>query len=279
LKAGTKSNHGIRRRTSVAIFLLWVLFLTLVSLALALEGPLSTPPGGVTLTQTGACAPPRLVAECIGRTGGTDLTFTDFDLSQSSVLYWGPEDANAVGLAFDCAIDGPGETMVLNLGQSDLANGVARWTGAANITYWDTNLMEWITDALSTRFTLTTTDLGGSVSLVEGSPLGIAGTVVLTVTGDFQANMLMEAFYRGMWYPSLELFDALQTRPEQENCAISQVDHGFYYEDEAITGLTQSTIARPGWAIQPRSLPASRRALMSPTTGTWGTAKPALAML
>jgi PKD repeat protein len=41
-----------------------------------------------------------------------------------------------------------------------------------------------------------------------------------------------------MWYPSLELFDALQTRPEHEYCAISQVNHGFYYEDEAIAGLT-----------------------------------------
>jgi hypothetical protein len=226
MKTGTKSYYVVQRRTSVAILILWTLFFALVPLVLALEGPVFPPPGGVTLITSGACAPPRPVEECIGRAGGTDLTFIDFDLSQSLALYWGPEDANAVGLAFDCAIDEPGETMTLDLGQSDLVFGMARWTGSADITYWDG--ATWVTSTLNTRFTLVTSDLEGPISL---SPSTITDTAVVTVPGDFVANLLMEACYDDNWTPALELFDALYTRPEHEYCAISSVDHGFFYED------------------------------------------------
>jgi PKD repeat protein len=226
----------INKRTSVAILILWALFCALIPLALALEGPVPTPPGGVMITQSGACTDlGRDLGECMGRTGGTDFAFTNFDLSQSLDLYWGPVGASAVGLAFDCFIDEPGETMTLDLGQSDLASGIAIFTGTAEITIWDGN--QWVTPTLNTRFTLTSSDSGGPLSLISGSSLGIAGTVVVTVTGSFTSNLLMEAEYGGVYAPALELFDALWTRPEHEYCAISTVDHGFFYTDDAITGL------------------------------------------
>lgn len=178
----------------------------------------------------------------MGRTGGTRLSFTDFDLSQSLVLYWGPEDANAVELAFDCVVNEPGETMALDLAQSSLANGMARWTGYAGITYWDNG---WIDDVLGTRFTLVTSDSTGPLSLIPGGPLDISAPAVITVTGSYAADMLMEAYYGGSWWPSLELFDALHTRPEHEYCAVSNVDHGFFYETETRVYLPMVLRAYP----------------------------------
>jgi hypothetical protein len=192
----------------------------------------------VTFTQQGACTEsqePRPLDECFGRAGGTDLIYTDFDLGQTEVLYWGIEDETAVGLAMDCAIDEPGETMVLSEAQSDLENGMARWIGLAEVTYLDGSV--WTTERLDTRFTLELTDLLGPVPLTDGSALGLEGTVVAVVNGDFEANLLMEARWSAFWYPVLELFDELRTRPEHEFCVISTIDHAFFYEDVAIGGL------------------------------------------
>ena len=237
MKTGVKFRGVIQRRMTMVILSLWILLCLIVPLALALEGPVLTPPGGVTFNESGACtALGDPVEECLGRTGGIDFTYTDFDLSQSQVLYWGPIDTTAVGLAFDCAIDETGESMSLNLGQSDLANGMARWTGSTDVTVW--NGVTWITDTVNTTFTLTASDLGGGIPLRSGTSLGLGNTAVITVAGDFAANLLMEAQYSGVLSPSLELFDGLHTRPEHENCAISRVEHGFFYEDDPITGLT-----------------------------------------
>jgi PKD repeat protein len=234
-----ESSRFISKRTSIVILVLWTLLCALVPLVVALEGPTPTPPGGVTLTKTGSgdCSWTYSVDECIGRPGGIDLKFADFDPTQYQVLHWGPVDANAVGLALDCFIDQPGETMGLYLPGSSLANGVAQWIGSTQITYW--NGFAWTTEPVDTRFTLSTSDLGGPVSLRPGSDLGIVGTAFITVTGDFVANMLMEARLIGspVWEPALVLFDRLRTRPEHEECAISEVTHGFYFEDVPISAL------------------------------------------
>jgi PKD repeat protein len=222
-----------------AIFIVLVIVLcALVPLVLALEGPVSTPPGGVTVVQSGDCYPTRPVTECIGRAGGTDFTFTDFDPEQYDVLYWGPQDANAVGLAFDCAVDEPGETMVLDVGASDFANGIARWTGTADITYYDFGLHQWVTQPFDTRFSLTTSDPGGPVVAFAGSDLGIGGTALITVPGDFEANMIMEVYFINSWDPALEVFDYLHTPANYEFCAISVVTDSFYFDDVPITGLS-----------------------------------------
>lgn len=232
------TEHRFTRRIAAIFVVLAIVLCALVPLVLALEGPVSTPPGGVTVVQTGDCTATRPVSECIGRAGGTDYTFTDFDPEQYDVLYWGPQDANAVGLAFDCAIDEPGETMVLDAGASDFANGIARWTGSAEITYYDFGLHTWVTQPFDTRFSLTTSDLGGPVSPFSGSDLGIGGTALITVPGDFEANMIMEVYYINSWDPALEVFDTLHTPANYEFCAISVVTDSFYFDDVPITGLS-----------------------------------------
>jgi len=221
----------------VAALLLFVLLCGLVSLAFALEGPVLPPPGGATITQDPQCTDWNLdTDECIGRAGGMDLVFTGMDLSQMAILYWGPADATAIGLALDCYIDEGGETMVLSLPNSDLANGMARWLGTTDITYW--NGAAWTTVGVATRFTLETFDISGPVPMTSGQILGLGDIAVAQVPGDFRGNLLMEAYFGGNWYPAVSLFDDLHTRPEEEGCAISAFDHGFFYEDVAITGLS-----------------------------------------
>lgn len=221
----------------MAALLLFVLLCGLVSLAFALEGPVLPPPGGVTIVQDPQCTDWNLdTDECIGRAGGMDLVFTSMDLSQMAILYWGPEDATAIGLALDCAIDEGGETMVLSLPDSNLAGGMARWLGMAEIDVWGGT--GWETISLDTRFTLETFNISGPIPMTSGQTLGLGDIAVAQVLGDFRANLLMEVEYLGIWYPALWLFDDLPTRPEQEYCAISAFDHGFFYEDVAITGLS-----------------------------------------
>src|SRR5262245_19319235 len=58
-------------------------------------GPVYPPPGGVSFTPSGD----------IGRPGGKDVVFTNFDFSQFSELYWGPSDSGAVRIALDGAFD------------------------------------------------------------------------------------------------------------------------------------------------------------------------------
>ena len=224
------------RQASVAALLLFVLLCGLVSLAFALEGPVLPPPGGVLITQDPQCTDWKLDPdECIGRDGGMDLVFTNLDLSQMAVLYWGPEDATAIGLALDCAIDEGGETMVFSPAESNLAGGMARWLGTTELTYW--NEVTWITVSLDTRFTLQTFDISGPVPMTLGDTLGLGDIAVAQVPGGFRANLLMEAYFGGNWYSAIWLFDAFHTRPEEEWCAISNFDHGFFYDDVPITGL------------------------------------------
>ena len=225
------------RHAGVAALLLCVLLCGLVSLAFALEGPVLPPPGGVTITQDPQCTDWNLDPdECIGRDGGMDLVFTGMALSQVAILYWGPEDATAIGLALDCYIDEGGETMLFSPGQSNLSGGMARWLGTTELTYW--NDVTWVTDSLDTRFTLLTFDISGPVPMTLGDTLGLGDIAVAQVPGDFRANLLMEAYFGGNWYSAIWLFDALHTRPEEEWCAISNFDHGFFYDDVPVTGLS-----------------------------------------
>lgn len=225
------------RQSSVAALLLFVLLCGFVSLAFALEGPVLPPPGGVTITEDPKCVDWHLDPdECIGRDGGMDLVFTGMDLSQMAVLYWGPEDATAIGLALDCAIDEGGETMVLSLPDSNLAGGMARWLGTTEITYW--NDVTWVTASVDTRFTLQTFDISGPLPMTLGDTLGLGDIAVAQVPGDFRANLLMEAYFGGNWYSAIWLFDAFHTRPEEEGCVISEFDHGFFYDDVPIIGLS-----------------------------------------
>ncbi len=205
------------------------------SVALALVGPVSTPPGGVTITQTGACAPAYAIGECIGKGSGLNIAYSNFDFSQFETLHWGAAEIDAVAFAFDGGIDQIGETMTFDLAQSDLANGMARWTGQATLWYWVGSF--YATSPFLTRFTLRVTDsLGNPVPMIQASALGIPGNgAVITVTGNFTANLLIET-NSGGWQPALQVFDGYNT--PYGMYAQSSFDGEFYYTDVPVAGLT-----------------------------------------
>jgi hypothetical protein len=205
--------------------------LLLSSVTWALGGPASTPPGGVTIT------PSDPTGRQIGITGGISYTYSGFDFSRFKTLYWGAVETGTVGFAFDGTIDQPGEVMTFTLAGSDLANGMALWTGSSRITYWTG--YGWTDWVLPTHFTLRVTDASGDpIPLVLGSTLGLPGDgVVMTVTGDFTAWMLVETD-NGDWYPALEVFNSFQTISGLDGQVPTRFDGQFYYEDIPASGLT-----------------------------------------
>ncbi|MBN1978929.1 MAG: tandem-95 repeat protein [Anaerolineae bacterium] len=246
----------------LALVLACVLALLFSSAALALTGPTSTPPGGVTVTYSDP------TQRQIGIAGGLDVAYSNFDFNQFQTLYWGSAGAGAVGLAFDGAIDAPGETMSFSLTQSSLANGLARWTGSAGITYWTGSA--WTSPVLPTRFTIGVTDSSDNpIPMVQASQVGIPGSgAVITVTGNFTANLLFEAYYSGSWQPALSLFNSLHTRPELDGRVLSQFSDAFYYTDVPITGLT-ATNDSPTQLGSPTTLTATITAGTN-TVYSWG---------
>jgi hypothetical protein len=194
-------------------------------------GPVYPPPGGVNFTPSGD----------IGRPGGRDFVFTNFDFSQFNELYWGPSDSEAVRIALDGAFDSQSEALAFDAGQSDLTNGIARWTGSTTISYVD-SVQGTITTTLATRFTLRPMELTNAtpISMTVASTLGIpqAGAVV-PVTGDFKANLLMEAFFDGSWQPVLDLYDNLHTL--QTGGALTSFNGGFFYTPAAPTSTPTPT--------------------------------------
>jgi VCBS repeat-containing protein len=239
----------------LALLLACVLALLFSSVVLALTGPTSTPPGGVTITYSDP------TQRQVGIAGGLDVAYSDFDFGQFRTLYWGAAEASAVAFAFDGNIDAASETMSFSPTQSSLANGLARWTGAASIDYWTGSA--WTSSVLPTRFTISVTDsTNNPIPMVQASQVGIPGSgAVITVTGNFTANLLFEAYYSGSWQPALGLFNSLQTRPELDGRVLSQFSDAFYYTDVPITGLT-ATNDSPTPLSSPTTLTATI------TTGT-----------
>jgi len=199
--------------------------------ASAPTGPVYPPPGGVNFTPSGD----------IGRLGGKDFVFTNFDFSQFNELYWGPSDSAAVRIALDGAFDSQSEALAFDAGQSDLTNGMARWTGSTTVSYVD-SVQGTITTTLATRFTLRPIDVtnGTPISMTVAATLGIpqAGAVI-PVTGDFKANLLMEAFFNGAWQPVLDLYDNLHTL--QPGGALTSFNGGFFYTPAAPTSTPTPT--------------------------------------
>lgn len=192
-------------------------------------GPVMPPPGGCDIAQSGRMA----------GYGGATMTFANLDFDQFDTLYWGPARASAAGFAFDGVINAPNETLTFDLAGSDLANGMALWTGWAAIYHFDIGNARWIWQNLSTRLTYTVTNSEGPVPL---SIFGSLGNIpVASVTGDFQVHLLLEANYGG-WQPAITVFDSLHTNthtPIQsgDHRATDSFEDGFFYTDVRIAGL------------------------------------------
>lgn len=180
-------------------------------------GPVWPPPGDSSIEYGGNA----------GTAAGLAITVTDIELDRFVVMYFGTEGEDAIGLSFDEATDEPGEFMTFSLVDSDLENGVGRWTGAADLTYMDGD--EWVTETLNTRTTFSATELGGGIiPQFDGTQAGITQPgSVMTVTGDFVAHFLVEAEFNNVWQPALDLFDSVQNWPGHQ--VRIDIYDAFYY--------------------------------------------------
>jgi len=168
--------------------------------------------------------------------GGKTWTFTGFNLKLENALYWGPSPSTVgypspADLAFDGTVDAAdGEGMTYDAVNSNLAGGIQRWTGTAPF-----NGGTW-----STRLTITVTDTSGAaLALTDAASLGITGVgAVLKVTGDFKANMTMEAAPPpGTTYGApAPQYDAA-THPMSGGTLLSSFDGGFYVQQPLVMGL------------------------------------------
>ncbi|HRW03924.1 MAG TPA: PKD domain-containing protein [Caldilineaceae bacterium] len=189
-----------------------------------LIGPLFPPPGGADVSASGV----------IGGSGGMDVVYTNFDFSQFDRLYWGPMDESGVEMALDGVVDAPQETLSFDTAQSDLSNGVARWSGQADLTHFVGGSST--TVAVNTRLTIRPSGLGGPLAMELASSLGITGSgAVLPVTDDYQVNLLAEIFWTGAWRPANVVFDSLDTLPGHR--VVVNLYDSFFYTDQEIAGL------------------------------------------
>lgn len=197
------------------------------TLAAAIAPAVYPPPGGVTLTQSGT----NMVTP-----GGENWTFTGFNLKLEQALYWGPSLSTVgypgpIDLAFDGTVDAAeGEALTYNTSQPDLAIGKAYWTGSGPF-----NGGNW-----TTHFTLTVTNAAGTVAipLLDAAGLGIANVgAVVQVTGDFRANLLMEAAppASSTFAAPAPQFDA--SFPHVDGALKSSFDGGFYVQQPALIAL------------------------------------------
>jgi len=248
----------MRRRTKVGVTLLTAVLLVSLLVgtatpAAALDGPVSSPPGGFSLDDNDPGD-----GEQWGRVGGRTLRFYNFNLAQFDLLLWGPDGTNAVQIAFDGAVDTLDEILDY---QGSLAPGQVAWTGQTQVTLQGTCDG---THTVDTRFLLTVTDSNGAPVTFVPHPLTSLPQVNITSlpanmsTGEvfFTATLQMEAVNPVSCYndecppgdprrvppqgdpgPALNVFDCLDTPPAAAEDALTEFLHGFSYE-LATTALT-----------------------------------------
>jgi hypothetical protein len=215
------TGHRARRYGGATVFGVAVLVVALVPAAAHAQGELSGPvypaPGGSSVSFSGM----------IGGSAGMDIEYSGFDFTDLARLFWGPWDGSSVEVAFDGAVDSAGETLSFDPGSSNLAMGVARWQGTADLTFW--NVSDWDTLAVPTRFTITATVGATPLPMTDGASVGEAASGALVqVTGAFDVNLLAEAYYGSSWIPVVDLFDSVNTPPGHQ--VITNLYDGFFFE-------------------------------------------------
>jgi hypothetical protein len=187
--------------------------------------------------------------EAISAPYGVTLELTGYVPGEVSYLAIGSDSTQLPGLCFDGTIDEAGETYDLTTPDAgtDLAGGVAVWTGIADCYYADAGwTFAWRN--LNTRLILTATLTDGEtpVSLVDVTTLSgawpSAVAVVAPVAGDVWVNLRMEAqapssfggpgamgtnLVAGQWYAALVLYDNLHTTGE--DIVVSEFYPALYY--------------------------------------------------
>ena len=178
-----------------------------------------------------------------GRGGGRTITYHVNNPSTFSSLRFGVVQGTAPSLAFDAAVTpSTGEVMSYTPGQSNLAGGMARWTGFANLPTVNGTIAN-----VPTRFTITVSRTNGAAVALAVDPSGPNPMASVLTTGDFRVNLLFEMqdlnAPPGFYQPVLDYYDNLQFtipgQPPSTNVGpvMTGVSTGFYY-DVLDTGMT-----------------------------------------
>lgn len=190
-------------------------------------GPAFPAPGGTTFSTNGVLA----------INPGRVATYQGFDLSASDDLYFGITSA---GLAMDGSIDSSLETLVFNAALSDLANGIAVYSGQTTVNNAGNN------QTVYTRLLLTFADLSTSNPLALTLDPNIGGGLfpVLDVQGSYTVgqSFLASNTLNGTYTAAGPYFGTLQT-PNIPQLLRSSLSGGFYYTEN-------SAVPEPGtWAL------------------------------
>jgi hypothetical protein len=200
--------------TSLLILVVSALCCTSMAVA-GLLGPEWPAPGGTTYTASGNP----------GSGGGLTFSYSGFNPSQYSQLYWGPWEGAVIG----ASLNGAGITGSEIMTFSSFTGNKAVWTGSSTWSYYSGSSH---TDTISTRVTLTV----NSTSFMDASAQGKGSIAVLApVTGNYSANILFEANFFGNWLPVNDGYDRYQTpRDIQTQLEFSG---GYYYTSVPVPGV------------------------------------------
>jgi hypothetical protein len=170
----------------------------------------------------------------IGRASGNMWYFSGIALPSvcGDTTYWGPSNGR-VRLSFvSSGFPNPGEVLTFQSGLSNLAGGIAVWTGQTFIPGSGSPVF--------TRFTMTVNSHSGGVPGTTGAPIALTnpttvglatnvGALVPVPPGiDYRVNMRFDAsFTNGSGYqPALDFYDAQTTAG---GTAFESFLAGFYY--------------------------------------------------
>ncbi len=193
-----------------------------------LKGPQSPPPKLSSITPN---HPPN--EGWIGRAGGILYTITNITLANTTTVYW-TMLADSILLSMDGNVYDDAEVLDFDAAASNLAGGIAVWTGATNIPIEGGSPRP-----LLSKFVITVVDQSDNpLELTDPADVGLAANNggMLLVTGNsmvFKVKVEMFVSDDGgtNYIPHLDYYDAAPT-PIEAISAYSSYQYGFYWEND-----------------------------------------------
>jgi hypothetical protein len=176
------------------LVILMILVIGFASSASAvMEGPLWPAPGGTFYSTSGNA----------GTTGGMTISYSGFDSTQYSELFWGAWEGAPIGASLNGLDITTAELMTF----SGIAGNTATWTGSTSWSWYSGNYLNY-NSPIATRLTVKVTPM----NFVPAADYGVPSIGALApVTGPFSANLLFEANYFGNWLPLITGYNSYQT--------------------------------------------------------------------
>ena len=172
----------------------------------------------------------------IGLGGGLQYVFSGVPTvpdAQLQTLEWGPKDPNSVKVG----LDNTGHILTFNAGQSDLANGLAVWTGNSNYTFIQQPIGNPVMINVLTRVRFVTPGLPWQTTS------GYGGGATVAVSGNFTPSVFFEISDDGgaNWQPAKAYYN------NHNNTGlnlITDVSEGFFYTlvSSPIASLDQTNL-------------------------------------